>query len=336
MSKRFTLCLSLCLAVGLSAQQLPQLNQFQMNGFMINPAFAGIEDVTDIKTGFRQQWAGFDGAPMTGWISAHTNLGKNKETIPYPGSLPLSDTTLFEKMYARGGDKGLRHGLGLNLVYDRLGAFDRVQGQVAYSFHFPLFKNINMAISPSVGLSNHGIRTDEVFMFENNDALYDAYMGMGQRFTHLDISAGALIYAPKWWVGYTAHQLMQNDIYFGNQPTEAMLDLHHFAMAGVMLPLGRQLELQVNGLFKLAGDAPYTFDAGARLRWKELAWFGGGYRHDVAAYAMLGINITPCISLGYSYDFPINQIREGSMGSHEIVLGFRPFNPNRIQNKYLW
>lgn len=97
MSKRFTLCLSLCLAVGLNAQQLPQLNQFQMNGFMINPAFAGIEDVTDIKTGFRQQWAGFDGAPMTGWISAHTNLGKSTETIAYPGSLPLSDTTLFEK-----------------------------------------------------------------------------------------------------------------------------------------------------------------------------------------------------------------------------------------------
>ncbi|MDA0309241.1 MAG: type IX secretion system membrane protein PorP/SprF [Bacteroidetes bacterium] len=318
----------------LAAQQLPQINQFQLNGFMVNPAFAGIEDMLDIKTGFRQQWSGIDGAPMTGWASAHMNLAK-KERQPYPGSLHFSDTALYDRLF-REANTSLRHGVGANLMYDRIGAFDRFQLQLAYSLHIPLFRNVMAAISPSIGMSNHGIRTGDVFMFEGNDPLYDQYVGMGSRFTHLDISAGALIYAPKWWVGYTANQLMQNKVYFGDQPTEAMLDIHHFIMAGTMWPLGDKFEIQVNGLMKLAGNNPLTFDAGARLRWNKLAWIGGSYRHNMGVQVMAGVNILPCLTLAYSYDFSLNQLRNVNTGTHEVVLGIRPFNPNRLQNRYLW
>jgi len=317
-----------------SAQQLPQFNQFQLNGFMVNSAFAGIEDMLDVRTGIRQQWTGMDGAPFTGWASAHMNLAK-KERQSFPGSLHLSDSTLYSKLSSE-VNSTLRHGVGANMMYDGIGAFDRFQLQVAYSFHYPVYREITVAVSPSLGFTNHGIRTGDVFMFEGNDPLYDQYVGMGGRFTHIDFNLSALVYTPKWWVGYSAHQLLQNKVYFGDQPTEAMLDVHHFVTAGTMWPLTDDFEIQGNGLLKFAGNNPITFDLGARVRWKKYAWAGLSYRHNMGIQIMGGVNLLPCLSLAYSYDFAVNQLRNSNSGTHEVVLGIRPLNPNRLQNRYLW
>ena len=60
------LLVPLLLAVGqLEAQQLPLRTNWQFNYFQENPAFAGFSDCLELKAGFRQQWAGFDGAPQT-------------------------------------------------------------------------------------------------------------------------------------------------------------------------------------------------------------------------------------------------------------------------------
>ena len=48
-----------------------------MNQFLINPAAAGTKDFMPISTSFRQQWAGFNDAPRTQMISAHSKVGEN-------------------------------------------------------------------------------------------------------------------------------------------------------------------------------------------------------------------------------------------------------------------
>ena len=56
-------------ALQVQAQQLPLRSNWQFNYFQENPAFAGFTDCLELKAGFRQQWAGFDGAPQTAFAN---------------------------------------------------------------------------------------------------------------------------------------------------------------------------------------------------------------------------------------------------------------------------
>ena len=50
------------------AQQKPQYTQYVFNNYLLNPAVSGIENYTDAKVGYRSQWTGLDGAPVTSYI----------------------------------------------------------------------------------------------------------------------------------------------------------------------------------------------------------------------------------------------------------------------------
>ena len=69
----------LILALGVPAfgQLDPLLDQHQLSGLAINPAYAGSQDALSVALHSRAQWTGFDGAPRTASLSAHTPL-KNK------------------------------------------------------------------------------------------------------------------------------------------------------------------------------------------------------------------------------------------------------------------
>ena len=51
-------------------QQQWRRSQFITNTYLANPAVAGTEPGTVLSSSYRQQWAGFDGAPTTKLLSA--------------------------------------------------------------------------------------------------------------------------------------------------------------------------------------------------------------------------------------------------------------------------
>ena len=59
----FTLIIT-CMGYGLNAQQLPMYSQFYWNDFAINPAYTGLTGSPRIQLGYRNQWSGFEGAPV--------------------------------------------------------------------------------------------------------------------------------------------------------------------------------------------------------------------------------------------------------------------------------
>jgi type IX secretion system PorP/SprF family membrane protein len=58
------------------AQQKPYYTQYILNNYILNPALSGIENYTDLKLSYRNQWTGIDGAPVTVYLSAHKPIGK--------------------------------------------------------------------------------------------------------------------------------------------------------------------------------------------------------------------------------------------------------------------
>src|SRR5512137_880540 len=59
------------------AQQVPLYSQYIMNGFLVNPSFAGRDGYTTVNLTVREQWVGMVGAPSTYALSFQTNLLKN-------------------------------------------------------------------------------------------------------------------------------------------------------------------------------------------------------------------------------------------------------------------
>src|SRR5579872_5955334 len=78
MIKRFFYILFFFSCAASFAQHNTLFSQYMFNGLLINPAYAGSNDVLSATAVDRMQWAGFDGAPKTLSFSIHSPL-KNKK-----------------------------------------------------------------------------------------------------------------------------------------------------------------------------------------------------------------------------------------------------------------
>jgi hypothetical protein len=64
-----------------------------INNYVLNPAITGIEDYTDVRLGYRDQWRGIEGAPVTAYLSVHGSVGRDNN-IANPGLLKQQETHL--------------------------------------------------------------------------------------------------------------------------------------------------------------------------------------------------------------------------------------------------
>jgi len=77
MKKIIAILLTIFISFAGISQQLTFNSQYMLNQYLINPAAAGTKDYMSISTSFRQQWAGFNDAPRTQMLSAHSLIGDN-------------------------------------------------------------------------------------------------------------------------------------------------------------------------------------------------------------------------------------------------------------------
>ena len=73
---------------------------------------------------------------------------------------------------------------------------------------------------------------------------------------------------------------------------------------------------------KYVSPIPVQVDFNAKLQYMDLAWVGASYRTEDGFAAMLGINISNAINIGYSYDYTTSVLNTISKGTHEINVGF--------------
>ena len=64
MKKISILIMAICFGGMLKAQQLPQITQYMINDYAINPAVAGMYDYYQVKTTIRNQWVTEENLPF--------------------------------------------------------------------------------------------------------------------------------------------------------------------------------------------------------------------------------------------------------------------------------
>ncbi|MFN5334381.1 MAG: type IX secretion system membrane protein PorP/SprF [Bacteroidota bacterium] len=315
----------------LFAQQKPHYTQYVMNQYIINPAFSGIENYTDIKLSHRQQWQGLEGAPVTTYFTLHTPLGKsdyktNATSFSVDGFNPRGKS-YYEEYEAAAP----HHGVGVQVINDQAGPFNNFAAYGTYAYHLGISSRTNFSAGFGVGISRMNLNTSKLD-FGNGVNIDPAIRGSGEiGKTQLDLNAGLLLYSADYFFGASMQQIIPQPLEFANNTlskTKGKRVPHLFGIFGYRFLISEDINMVPSVMVKYVSSVPVQADVNLKFQYRELLWAGASYRSQYGFAAMAGLRALRSLMISYSYDYTTTRLNTVSNGSHEIILGFM------IGNKY--
>ncbi len=313
------------------AQQQTLFSNYLLNGYIFNPALAGIEDHLDVRTSFRKQWVNMPG-PTTMYASLNGAINQkdlNKEEL---GSLPMRGASTIK--FKNVAPKKIRHGLGGFFLADKFGSITRNQFNVGYAIHLPLNQKYYLAFG--MGLGGNLFRLDNVNLRDKGD---DAFNGSQNLSALPDLQSGIYFYSDRLQIGFSSTQMVANNFSFAKLNRNLAynnLFRHYFGTISYAIPLDQDFDILPVGIIRFTENSPLSWEGGAKIRYQNTFWAGGSYRHKSAIIGMVGFSLSNWIDLAYAFDFATNDIQFSSNGSHEVVLGLRLYNKKPNSSLKVW
>ncbi len=276
--------------VSLQAQQLPQISQRMTDILIYNPAYVGVPDNPEILLHHRSQWLGFSGAPTTQLLSYN---GKFKGNM----------------------------GLGGYIVNDITGPTRRITFNANYAYHLE-FENFQLALGLAATVMQYGIDGNKITIKDQTDV--SIQQGISDRAWKPDASFGVYLYAPKYFVGVSAMQLIGSKVklYNGDFKGEVPLANHFYITSGYHIDFEEELVFTPSFMFNTTIGSPSQIDFNVKIDYLDKVLGGITYRYNDAVVLMGGIKIKEQFSIIYSYDIVTSNLRKYNSGSHEIILSF--------------
>ncbi|MDX5348999.1 MAG: type IX secretion system membrane protein PorP/SprF [Hymenobacteraceae bacterium] len=333
MKKLLFLALGLLSASVSFAQQRPQYSQYMMNNFLMNPAVTGIEDYIDVRTGYRRQWLGVTNSPSTFYASAHVALNKNDKNIRQAYG---SRKTFVSKSSPHANKNNHffkarpHHGVGIIAQSDKTGPLSTTLMSGNYAYHIPLSRTVKFSSGVSVGMLQYFFDPMKATLYTANDP---AFMDGRTNSVNVDLGLGTWLYSDKFFIGASAQQLIpnQDDVSRrGYRNDEGPLQRHYYVTGGYKLEVAHNVDVVPSVMVKMAAPSPVAVDVNARIIYAQRLWAGVSYRHQDAVAAMVGMNVSPLLDIGYSYDATTSAMRKVSAGSHEVMVGLKLINRNGV------
>jgi len=311
------------------AQQKPQYTQYIFNNYLINPAITGIESYTDVKAGYRNQWTGLDGAPVTMYFTIQTPIG-NKFIQGDAMSQPRSNEDPMSRSYVQDYQAAApHHGIGFTVVTDKAGPITQNNYDVTYAYHLGITSNLNLAVGVAAGLASINLNTSQITL---ENALDPAIANGNNNQLKPDLGLGVWAYSAQYFFGISAQQVLPQTLFFSSNSTynQSKTVPHYFITGGVKLFLAEDITLLPSVMFKYVNPVPTTFDLNLKMAFQDKFWIGGSYRRNDAIAAMAGINVGSFLNFGYAYDFTTSNLNTVSNGTHEIILGIMLNNMYKV------
>lgn len=271
------------------AQQQAMYTQYMFNGLAINPAYAGSQESLSLTALARKQWSGIEGAPSTQTFSAHSPFNEDKI------------------------------GVGILLLHDKIGLTEQtaIYGSYAYKIKF---NNNNKTLS-------FGLQAG----FNHYSAEFSKVSSTDPAFANQDVNQAqpnfgfGLYYSTEhFYAGASVPQLLNNTLGQKNNRSGYDLVRHYFFTTGYLFNLNESLKLKPTLLVKAIKGAPMELDLNTSLLIKELVWVGISWRSFKSINALLQLQLTNKLQVGYAYDIATtSELRSINAGSHEVMLNYR-------------
>lgn len=279
-------------STALRAQQDPMISQYMFNGMFINPAYTGSHDYSTLTTLYRAQWVGFEGAPHTGIVSF--------------------DAPILKK----------NMGIGGIINFDHIGVTNKIDFMANYAYHIRIGKNSRLAFGIRAGLTYCWANVRDLTFWDQNDPLYQSNTSAVMP----NFGLGAYFYMKRFYAGFSVPTILSynpNENLSANVDNFPRQERHYLLTAGYAIPLGKKFDLKPSFLMKLNANAPVEFDINLNLLYNNRVWVGASYRTGDGIVAMVEVQATRNMRIGYAFDFPVQTaMRNYQYGSHEIMLAF--------------
>jgi type IX secretion system PorP/SprF family membrane protein len=292
------LLLCVCAVAPLSAQQDHQYTQFMYNKLLVNPAYSGARGVPSLTAIYRNQWMGFDGAPQSALLS-------------------LSSPFLSPRV-----------GVGAVLSHQSAGLQRDFMGSLAYSYDLIAKDDISLRVGVQGSMRSLSMNFAKASTRDDNPA-GDPSLN-DQRINDIYGNVGAGIYAnflQRAYVGFAVPRIYANTIGLNSNPqfTTAKEYRHYYGMAGVIVPLSKDVKLLPAVLVKYVAGAPFDADINLNLDIKNKVTFGlsgrlGGDNGLESVDLLAYWQATELFGVGLAYDFTLSRVRDYSAGSIEVLV----------------
>lgn len=281
------------------AQQLPQFTQYMYNTISINPAYAGSRETLSIVGLHRSQWVGLEGAPTTQTLSIHTPLRNEKV------------------------------GLGLSFINDELGYENFSYLYADFSYNINTNENTKLYFGLKGGFTSYSLDPEYRASQSNDPLIY----GIEDRWSP-NIGAGVYWTSERWYLGLSAPRILTTN-QNREEGFEALERISYYFTGGYVFDLSESVKLKPAALLKATNGAPLSFDLTANFLFNEKLWLGAGYRFDERTGEVAGLadfQVSKQLRIGYSYGYPISDLKPYTSGTHEVLLMFEIFKSKRIKS----
>jgi type IX secretion system PorP/SprF family membrane protein len=310
------------------SQAKPSYTQYILNNYILNPAIAGIENYTDTKFSYRNQWTGISGSPVTGYLSIHGPIGKLDDR---------ASATSFEMqgVNPRGKDYWTQyqappshHGLGLTFLNDKAGYINRWSIYGSYAYHQPIGRKTTLAAGINLGMSSVNLDRSKIY-FGNLDPNDPAIGYANNELSKIkpEIGAGLWVYSSRYFAGLSVlniipgkNNFVKNDRY-GEYYTP-----NYFLTAGYRFNLDDNFNLLPSFMYQYWEPQLSGVHINFKLQYRDLMWAGASYRFSdlISGYsALFGMNISNAFNVSYAYELAsTSRLKNYTGNTHEIMIGF--------------
>ena len=272
----------------LRAQQLPLRTNWQFNYFQENPAFAGFSDCLELKAGFRQQWAGFDGAPQTTFANLQGELGRS----------------------AGGGI----HGFGGRVTDDSAGPYGFTQLDLAYAYHIKMAQGWRLAAGAAVGFMQYRLSLGEIVLPDFQAGNDPAITSNSNQLLAPTVDFGVWAYNKYTFWGLSIQNLIEPSV--DQWGLDTRFRRHVSLTGGSLIRLEGPWSFHPAGSIRFAAGAPVAVDVQAMFDYDEAIRFGVGYRNETALAGIITLNLMENITIAYAYDWNVGPLSQASANTH--------------------
>lgn len=282
---RFFISLWLLIGIKMFAQQETQYTQYMYNLSSINPGGLAINDEFKIYGSSRYQWVGLEGAPLTQFLSIESPLNYRNTSI------------------------------GANIVNDKIGPLTETEFVANIAHYVPLFDNDRRL---SLGLRVGG-RFFNVDWGQGEFEFDDPVFRENVNEFLMVVGAGIYYQSKTLFGGVGVNNLLPNKTTVGNLSNEIP---HYNFIVGYNFHIENDITIKPilfstivdGGAIRIEGSATFTYND---------KYFGGlSYKYQSGVGVVFGMQITPKINIGYSYDISLAETANLGLSSHEILATY--------------
>ncbi|MEC7864211.1 MAG: type IX secretion system membrane protein PorP/SprF [Bacteroidota bacterium] len=285
----------ICLFLGISifAQQEPLFTQYYVNDMVINPAVSGSKTYNPLTIQTRQQWLGFEGAPLTSNVSYHGALNN-------------------------------RSAMGGYLMFDK--AFPTMQANLHlnYAYHIPLdYDEVNLSFGLGAKVMYHNLDFKQGDLPPGDDqafstSSYDKVFG--------DASSGVYLYGRDFYAGFSVSNLFQSSFNtpISGSPYSNTEFRNYYGMGAYRFNImNNDWQFEPSFLIRKMQFQSSMTDLTTKILYLENTWVGLTYRTNGTAIFAFGFGANN-MHISYSYDHTFaGEIMQYTYGTHELGITFR-------------